>query len=96
MVAQAGYGLDVNVGNDVVEAFLGEGTNVCFLGEVAAKDPVLVLITSSLPGGIGIREIGEDPEAFNQFRILAELGPVFTGNGLPVLWGEGRRFLTGL
>lgn len=82
MVVEAGHGLVIGVFSDLVEFCFGQSFNVGLLDRYRCNVPVLFrYFLSSRRSSVG--EMSEVTEAFDEFHMICEPGPVIIGNSFP-------------
>ena len=90
MVVQDSHGSVVDFVGDVGQFLWGEGVEGGSFGQVSADDAVPVLVAAPLPGAVGVGEVGEDAQGFQEVVVEAELGSVVHRDGLPGSLWQGR------
>ena len=72
----------VEIVDDLIAAYLGDGTHAAALGQILTQQPVEIFIAAAFPGVVRRREVNLDREALFESSVVVELGAVVEGDGL--------------
>ena len=66
----------VDLGDELVEFYLGEVLEAGAFRKVFANPAVEVLVRAALPGGVRVGEVGRDSEGVGELVVVGELAAV--------------------